>query len=149
MRKILTAFILLIAVVLIAAALIQSNILLHGTLKINDQIVGYENPFTHLSPQQFSADLAKNRSKLIDIRTRDEYDQGHIAGAENVDFNQTQNFSDYLDAQDKTTRFLIYCRTDSCSQNAMQLMQNKGFAHVNDLTGGYDAWVNAGFPVEQ
>lgn len=104
--------------------------------------------FGDLTPQEFSKDLNAGGFTLLDVRTIDEYNSGHIKNAKQSDFYQTEQFSNFLDSLDKNEKYLIYCRTGVRSTKAMQEMQDKGFTNVHDLAGGYTAWTAAGLPIE-
>lgn len=105
--------------------------------------------FVDVPPQQFSQDLktGANAFTLIDVRTLDEYNAGHIKNAKQSDYYQTQTFATFLGSLDKTKKYLLYCRTGKRSALVMQMMRDMGFVSVSDLAGGYNAWLAAGFPV--
>ena len=113
-----------------------------------NNVLGTTSPFSHLSPEKFNQALNSGKYILIDVRTIDEYNTGHIKNAKLSDFYQTQAFSNYLDSLNKNANYLIYCRTEHRSGEALNIMKQKGFASVYDLAGGYNAWVASGFPVE-
>lgn len=104
---------------------------------------------SNLSPTQFLQAINSKRYQLLDIRTQEEFAAGHLAGAAQIDYYQTQAFSDYLDKLDKKSKYLIYCRTGHRSGLALKIMQDKGFINVSDMTGGYNAWIANGSPITQ
>jgi rhodanese-related sulfurtransferase len=101
--------------------------------------------FIHLSSKQFNNAIKSGKYTLLDIRTKAEFDAGHLAGAKEIDYYQTQVFSDYLDSLDKTKKYLIYCHTGRRSGLALVIFKQKGFKEVYDLAGGHNAWIAAGF----
>lgn len=101
----------------------------------------------NLSPQDFKKAIDSGNYKLIDIRTEQEFNSGKIKGAENIDFYKTQEFSDYLDSLDKNGKYLIYCRSDNRSGQALDIMKAKGFEDVSDLQGGINAWIANRLPI--
>jgi phage shock protein E len=115
----------------------------------NTNVLGVVSVFSDLTPQQFDSAIKSGQYELIDVRTLDEYNAGHIKGAKQEDFYQTQALSNYLDTLDKNGKYLIYCHTGNRSGLTLGLMQQKGFATVYDLAGGYNAWVSSGFPTEK
>ncbi len=117
--------------------------------KSKTNVLGTVSAFSHLDPNQFNQALSLGKYKLIDVRTLDEYNAGHLKNAKQADFYQTQKFSDYLDTLDKKTNYLIYCRTGKRSGEALKIMQSKGFISVSDISGGYNAWATSGFPIEK
>jgi rhodanese-related sulfurtransferase len=105
--------------------------------------------FIDLTPQQFSQDLQSNGYTLIDVRTIDEYNAGHIANAKQSDYYQTQAFTAYIGSLDRNGKYLVYCKTGVRSGLVMQMMRDMGFINVSDLQGGYNAWLAAALPVEK
>ena len=105
--------------------------------------------FGDFAPQVFDQELNAGGYTLIDVRTIDEFKAGHIVNAKQADFNQQEQFSQFLNTLDKTKKYLIYCRTGIRSARAMQEMHDKGFTNIHDLTGGYNAWVSSNLPTEQ
>ena len=106
-------------------------------------------PFSHLTPKQFSQEVTTGKYTLIDVRTMDEFNAGHIKNAKQADYYETQKFSDYLDKLDKKASYLIYCRSGHRSGEALKIMQSKGFHSANDIAGGYNAWIADGLPIEK
>lgn len=100
-----------------------------------------------VSPEQFSKLIQDKTYTLIDIRTPQEFAEGHIANAANVDFRNTPQFEQYLSSLDKNGRYLIYCRTGNRSGQALKLMEEKGFINVTDLSEGIVGWQQSGLAV--
>lgn len=117
--------------------------------KSTPQVQGVTQQVSSLTPSQFNELLQTNKYLLLDIRTADEYAAGHLKNAQQIDYYQTQAFSDYLDKLDKNAKYLIYCRTGKRSSAALQIMQSKGFEDVTELLGGYNAWVTVGLPISR
>lgn len=84
---------------------------------------------------------------LLDVRTADEFASGHISGAVNIDWYDP-GFSAKAGLIDKHTPLLVYCAVGGRSAEAQASLQGLGFKEVHNLTGGFDAWRKAGFPVE-
>lgn len=80
---------------------------------------------------------------LLDVRTPDEYQQGHLQGAQNLDFYQ--DFGNKITGLDKNQEYLVYCAVGGRSAQAVEQMRAQGFK-VYDLKGGYKAWQAAGMP---
>jgi phage shock protein E len=128
--------------------LIGGAFLLVSSNNSSTSVLGAVSVFSNLTPNQFNEVISSREFTLIDIRTKDEYNAGHIAGSKQNDFYQTVNFSKFLDSLDKNGKYLIYCRTGKRSGLTLGLMQQKGFKTVYDLAGGYNGWIRAGFPTE-
>lgn len=110
--------------------------------------LGAESIVKNMSPDEFDQAIKSGEYKLIDVRTADEYNQGHLSNAFQIDFYQAQEFNKYLDSLDKNEKYLLYCRSGNRSGQALNIMKQKGFVNVSDLSGGISAWSAAGFPIE-
>jgi rhodanese-related sulfurtransferase len=81
---------------------------------------------------------------IIDDRSAREFSGGHIAKAVNI---PASNFTAGVKGMDRNKIYLTYCRT-GCGAGSAQ-MKNLGFKEVYDITGGLDAWMSDGLPVEK
>lgn len=80
----------------------------------------------------------KKGDVLIDIRTPQEFDHGHLQNAINIDFyddNFLQHFENQVD-KDKTS--YMYCKSGGRCFRAIELLENYGFKNIIHLEGGYD-----------
>jgi rhodanese-related sulfurtransferase len=115
----------------------------------NSNVLNSIAAFSDISPDQFNQALSSGQYQLIDVRTLDEYNGGHIKNAKQSDYYQTQVFSNFLDSLDKNGKYLVYCRAGNRSRETLAIMRQKGFKTVYDLAGGYNAWVSSNLPVEK
>ncbi len=83
---------------------------------------------------------------ILDIRTADEFDQGIIAGATNIDF-YSPTFADQLDDLDREVHYVVYCRSGNRSGQAMGTFKDLGFTKVTEIGGGIVNWYESGLPV--
>lgn len=83
---------------------------------------------------------------LIDVRTPEEFADGSIGGALNMNFNDG-SFEKSLESLDKTKEYALYCGAGGRSAKAAALMKSKGFTQVNNLAGGIQSWKASGLPV--
>jgi phage shock protein E len=100
-----------------------------------------------VNASEFKQRLSHKEVILLDIRTSEEFNQGHLASSINQDFYQTEKFKSYLQSLDKTKAYAIYCRTGNRSGDALKMMEDMGFSHVVNLDGGIQSWQNAGYSV--
>jgi rhodanese-related sulfurtransferase len=84
---------------------------------------------------------------VVDVRTPQEFAEGHLAGAELLDIYDPA-FQDGVDGLDRDTPYLVYCRTGNRSGQAVALMEELGFTEVYDA-GGLDALAAAGAAVDR
>jgi len=88
----------------------------------------------------FKMALAKvDKAQLVDVRTPQEYTQGHLEGALNINFNDP-TFEQSIDQLDKSQPVFIYCQSGGRSGRAYKKMKNMGFSTVYDMKGGYGSW---------
>lgn len=83
---------------------------------------------------------------ILDVRTPEEYDEGHLDGAIMIDFYE-EDFADQLAGLDPDVPYLLYCRSGNRSGQTAALMKELGFADVADVDGGVIAWGDAGLPL--
>jgi rhodanese-related sulfurtransferase len=76
---------------------------------------------------------------VIDVRTKEEFDEYHIKGAVLIDIYKP-DFSDRINKLEKNKRYIIYCRTGARSKYALELMRNLGFVEVYNLERGILDW---------
>jgi rhodanese-related sulfurtransferase len=76
---------------------------------------------------------------LFDVRTVEEYMEGHIEGAKSLNVLDDQ-FDKTISNIDKSYKYLIYCKSGGRSAKALQKMKEAGFTHVLELEGGYQNW---------
>jgi len=85
---------------------------------------------------------------IIDLRTRDDYDQGHIGGAISMNYYAT-NFQRTASQLDRNALIFMYCQRGKQSPMALRDFKKLGFAQVRILDGGIAGWVAAGLPLTQ
>jgi rhodanese-related sulfurtransferase len=74
---------------------------------------------------------------VVDVRTKAEFDAGHVPGALNVPFDEMAARAAELGPP--TTPVLLYCRTGRRTAIATQALRAKGFTRIYDLQS-YDRW---------
>jgi len=83
---------------------------------------------------------------VLDVRTPQEFAEGHLIDAVNVDFSAA-DFADRIAALDRTTAYVVYCRSGNRSTQAMDLFRQLEFTDVHEIDGGILAWAAAGLPI--
>jgi phage shock protein E len=83
---------------------------------------------------------------VLDVRTPEEFAEGHLAGAVLVDFYDA-DFAEQLAVLDTDVPYLVYCRSGNRSGQALGVMEQLGFTSAVDVDGGIVAWTGAGLPV--
>lgn len=85
---------------------------------------------------------------LLDVRTPDEFAQGHIKGAINIDIRQP-GFYDKILALDKKATYMVYCRTQNRSGVTVNYMMQNGFSSVYQMVDGTSGWYMNKLPLER
>jgi len=99
--------------------------------------------FKSVDEAAFKAALEKtSNTQLIDVRTADEFNGGHIDNAKNIDWNGN-DFDTQVTSLDKTKPVLVYCLSGGRSKKAAIHLAELGFKEVIELNGGYLAWEKA------
>jgi phage shock protein E len=86
--------------------------------------------------------------KVLDVRTLEEFKEGHIAGAINADF-LGDHFAKQLATVDKTQPVLVHCGGGTRSNNSLPDLKKLGFTTIFHLDGGLKAWQASGQPVSK
>ncbi len=83
---------------------------------------------------------------LIDVRTPEEYAEGHIPGAINVDVRENGFMDRIFRIMTRDMRAAVYCRSGNRSKTARDMLAGYGYM-VYELDPGFIAWTEAGKPV--
>lgn len=83
---------------------------------------------------------------ILDVRTPEEYAEGHIDGAVMIDFYR-DDFAEQLAGLDPSVPYLLYCRSGNRSGQTALAMRDLGFTDVADVDGGIISWGGAGLPI--
>jgi rhodanese-related sulfurtransferase len=98
--------------------------------------------------EQFDTMRANTNYVLLDVRSKAEFEKGHIPGATNFDIS-SPHFADSVGALDKSKTYLVNCAVGMRSARACKKMQELGFTNLFDLAPGFDGWKKAGKPIEK
>ena len=92
-------------------------------------------------------ELIDTTTDLVIIDVSPHYNEGHIPGAINY-YIGDGSLDEAIPSLDKNVPYLIYCHVDSASILGATKLVQAGFDPVYRLEGNYQAWVDAGYPVE-
>ena len=82
-----------------------------------------------------------NTVQLVDVRTPEEYESGHIEGAVNYNIINSEAFLGQIKELDKDQPVYLYCKMGGRSDRAANLLKEHGFSKIFDYSGGYNDWV--------
>ncbi len=80
-----------------------------------------------------------SKTQLVDVRTPEEYAEGHLEGAVNIDVNDSTFLQHATASLEKGRAVAVYCRSGKRSALAASLLAKQGYNVIN-LLGGILAW---------
>lgn len=115
----------------------------------HDLVTEAKTRIHEVQPQDADAAI-RDAAVLIDVREADEYHAGHIPGAVHIprgllEFKLSNDPA--LSARDQ--KLMLYCKTSGRAALAAQSLQEMGYLHVLSIQGGFDAWCEAGKPIDK
>lgn len=99
--------------------------------------------YSNVNVDEFQTLIADPAMQLLDVRTQEEFGEGHIAGSVLVDVNDSTFVDEALSLLDAQRPVAVYCRSGRRSARAASLLAERGFK-VTNLNGGVMAWQDAG-----
>ena len=94
-----------------------------------------------LSQKEWQEQLANDTNAvLLDVRTQDEVDEGHIPNTKHIDIFLGQGFIDEVKKLDASKNYYVYCRSGGRSGQACAVMNSIGFENTYNLMGGFSEW---------
>jgi rhodanese-related sulfurtransferase len=100
---------------------------------------------TEISPSEAAAKLESHDAVIVDVREKDEWDEGHIPDAIHISRGTIE-----LDIEEKLpdTNAMIICHCGGGGRSALaaESLQKMGYQNVRSMAGGFKAWKAAGLP---
>lgn len=111
-------------------------------------------PVRHVDAKAAEKLLAEDKAKakqvvVLDVRTKEEYDAGHVEDSVNLDFNSPGFEAEVKRKLDPKKTYLVHCATGGRSRRSLPKLQAAGITNLIHLDGGYFAWEEAGCAVKQ
>ena len=97
-----------------------------------------------VNTENFHQLIEKGDGIIIDVRTSQEFNSGHIIDATNIDF-YSDDFTDKLKIVRKDVPIYVYCRSGGRSSSAADKMEKLGFTKVYNMIGGIGSWQSKGY----
>jgi rhodanese-related sulfurtransferase len=92
--------------------------------------------------------MNREEALVFDLRAAPDYAKGHILGAKNVPLADLERRLAELDKH-KSRAVIVHCADGNRAGGAVAVLRKNGFAKVVNLAGGFNAWQQAGLPVEK
>lgn len=98
--------------------------------------------------QALSSKTVSGRNTVIlDVRTAEEYESGHVPGSKNIPHTELPRSLDQLNPD---AEIYVYCRSGGRVQFAHQILAQAGFSKLHLITsGGMPDWIAKGYPTEK
>lgn len=106
------------------------------------------NVVVNLNPAEFKQQSKDVSGIVIDVRTQEEYDEGHLAVTDQHHDLLNGDFEAQLDSLDEDQTYYLYCRSGNRSGQAAELMVKNGFTNVYNI-GGFRDLVDTGLEAKQ
>ncbi len=100
------------------------------------------NEISVISDYQF-IEIQDNDYTLVDVRTTEEYESGHIQNAINIDF-YSESFEKEILLLNKSSSIILYCRTQNRSTKTANFLKENGYMDITIIEGGINSWVKNG-----
>ena len=100
----------------------------------------FNKKFTDISAEEANALIIKSKELIVlDVRTKEEYDEGHIIEAKLLPVqNISSRISELLEYMDKP--ILVYCSSGIRSQRAINFLAMNDFKKLYQLSEGITSW---------
>lgn len=95
----------------------------------------------NLTQKEWSEQLEKdNNAVIIDVRTDEEFEEGYIPGAKQIDIFNGAEFIKQAKELDPEKSYYVYCRSGGRSEQACMLLNSLGVKNAYNLIGGIMEW---------
>ena len=144
MKKLILSF--MLGISLLATTVSCQNAAKNAPQKTTQAAAQSTPTVADLSTADFQKKLTTDNTAIIlDVRTPQEYANGHLANATAINFFDT-DFKEKASKLDKTKPVYVYCAVGGRSAKASKVLQESGFKTVYNLLGGFNGWTAAGLP---
>ena len=82
---------------------------------------------------------------ILDVRTLSEYEETHINNSILIPHDELETRINEL-VNYKDVEIIVYCRSGTRSQNAVNILVSNNFTQIYNMLGGINAWIDAGYP---
>ncbi len=101
-------------------------------------------PATEIAESSVVSEAIADGAEVIDVRTADEFADGHLRNATNIDVTNPE-FGDRISELDKTATYVVYCESGNRAGTAIEQMREQGFDKLVN-GGGYEDLAASGLP---
>jgi rhodanese-related sulfurtransferase len=98
-----------------------------------------------LDVAKYEKKMAQPDVQLVDVRTPEEFSEGHLENAVNIDVT-ADDFDVKVASLDKDKPVMVYCKSGGRSARASARLKELGFKNITDLEGGITNWKSENKP---
>jgi len=118
------------------------RVVFFSLLLINSCQIFESTEINLISDTQF-IEIQNTEHILVDVRTIEEFESGHIQDAVNFDF-YSESFQKEILSIDKRSSIILYCRTQNRSIKTANYLKENGYKEITVIEGGITSWVKNG-----
>lgn len=100
-----------------------------------------------VTPEEMQELTDLDEVQLVDVRTPEEYKEGHIENSQNIDY-YSDDFENEIEELDKSKPVIVYCKSGNRSGKCIDKMKDAGFVKIYDLDGGITQWKYKGYDIQ-
>lgn len=89
---------------------------------------------------KWASESVETNNIILDVRTPEEFSEGYIANATNLNIYDANTFMFKIQSYNKENSYYLYCKSGARSAQACQIMSQLGFNNVYNLLGGITNW---------
>lgn len=94
----------------------------------------------NVSPFVAEQKLNQKNLRVLDVRTLQEFNEGHLPNAIHIDVMDSVAFVKQIRKLKKGKTYLVYCKSGRRSTKAAEIMNHTGFRRIWNMEGGITAW---------
>ncbi len=98
---------------------------------------GGEATYQDVSPEKAQALIQEEDVKVLDVRTPQEFAEGHIPGATLIPLQELEG---RLGELEKDGNYVVVCRSGNRSTQASEILAENGFTNIHNMNGGMSQW---------
>lgn len=116
----------------------------HTLKSVQDLVTAARTGVEYITDAQLKKRIAANpRLVLLDVRSKQEFDGGHLKGAAWVERGVAE-FTLARQLQDPDAEIVVYCKVGNRTGLVVKSLREAGYRHVVGLDGGFDEWARKG-----
>ena len=117
------------------------------TMTTDEMVAEAKKYAPQITPQTAKGQIDSGSYIILDVREPNEFKQGHIPGAINIPRGLLE-FKIADSIPNKDAKIIAYCKVGGRGALAAETLKILSYKNVENITGGWEAWLKAGYPAE-